>query len=270
MTLKHQGDFHGSILSSREVAGFALHEVVHAPGVKIPKHSHDRAHLGLVLRGVFIERCERKILECKPLSVSFLAPGVSHSDEFHTGAHCFLLEFTPQRYERVREHLRLNEPLSFYGGLLASLTMRLFYEARQMDTASPLAIEGLALEILAEASRQQMASSERKPPRWLERAKELLHAHFPETLTHDMIAESVGVHPTHLASAFRKHYRCTIGEYVRRLRIEFACREISTSEAPLTSIALAAGFYDQSHFSKVFRQLTGITPAQFRISVRAS
>jgi AraC family transcriptional regulator len=270
MTLKHRGDFHGTTLFSREVPGFALRETEHEPGVRIPKHSHDRAHLGFVLRGAFIERCERKTLECKPLSVSFLAPGMAHSDEFHTGAHCFVLEFAPQSYDRVREHLRLDEPIYFYGGLLAWLTRRLYCEARRMDTASPLAIEGWVLEILAEASRQQMASSGRKPPRWLERAKELLHARFSETLTHDMIAHLVGVHPVHLASAFRHHYRCTIGEYVRHLRIEFACRKISTSEASLTDIALAAGFYDQSHFSKAFRQLTGMTPAQFRRSIRAS
>jgi len=36
MTLKHKGDFHGSALSSREVAGFALREIVHEPGVNIP------------------------------------------------------------------------------------------------------------------------------------------------------------------------------------------------------------------------------------------
>jgi AraC family transcriptional regulator len=267
MTLKSKGDFHGSTLSSREVAGFALREIVHQPGVKIPKHSHDRAHVGFVLRGAFIERCEQKTLECKPLSVSFLAPGVAHSDEFHTKAHCFVLEFAPQRYERVREHLRLNESICFYGGSLASLTLRLYYEARQMDTASSLAIEGLALEILAEATRKQMASLERKPPRWLEQAKELLHAHFTETLTHDMIADLVGVHPVHLASTFRQHYRCTIGEYVRHLRIEFACRMISSSEASLADIALAAGFFDQSHFSKAFKQLTGMTPSQFRTSI---
>jgi AraC family transcriptional regulator len=82
-----------------------------------------------------------------------------------------------------------------------------------------------------------------------------------------MIADLVGVHPVHLASTFRQHYRCTIGEYVRHLRIEFACRMISSSEASLADIALAAGFFDQSHFSKAFKQLTGMTPSQFRTSI---
>jgi AraC family transcriptional regulator len=119
-------------------------------------------------------------------------------------------------------------------------------------------------------SRQRELSSERKPPRWLEQARELIHGQFTESLTHDQIATAVAVHPVHLAGVFRRHYGCTIGEYARRLRVEFACRNISTSTAPLADIALAAGFSDQSHFSKVFKQLTGMTPAQFRKNLHIS
>lgn len=71
MTPNPRGDFHGKTLMSRDVGGFMLRELVHEPGTRIPKHSHQRAHVAFVLRGVFTERCERKTLECRPLSVSF-------------------------------------------------------------------------------------------------------------------------------------------------------------------------------------------------------
>ena len=265
---KTQADFHGNILNSREVAGFKFREIVHATPVTIPQHAHERAHVAFVIDGVFAEKCERKILECKPLSVSFLAPGTTHSDDFRNRVHCFLFEIAPQRFERVRELMKLDEPIFLHGGLVAWLTMRLLGEARRTDEASSLATEGLALEILAELTRQRVSISERKPPCWLVRAKELLHAKFAETLTHDQIAELVGVHPVHLATAFRQHYRCTIGEYIRKLRIEFASLQMATSKAPLSDIAVAAGFSDQSHFSKIFKQLTGMTPGQFRANLR--
>jgi hypothetical protein len=69
MTSKSQGDFHGSAQRSREVAGLVLREIVHEAGVEIPRHAHEHAHLAFVLRGNFTETCERKVLECKPLSV---------------------------------------------------------------------------------------------------------------------------------------------------------------------------------------------------------
>ena len=125
-------------------------------------------------------------------------------------------------------------------------------------------MEGLALEMLAEASRRPVSFSERWPPRWLRRARELLHARFTESLSLDGIAEAVGIHQSHLARVFRQQYRCTMGDYVRQLRIDFACRQLSTSDAPLVEIALAAGFADQSHFSKSFKRLMGLTPGEFQ------
>jgi AraC family transcriptional regulator len=59
-------------------------------------------------------------------------------------------------------------------------------------------------------------------------------------------------------------YRSTIGEMVRHERIEFACREILKPDAKLTDVAISAGFYDQSHFAKTFKQIIGVTPAQYR------
>lgn len=57
---------------------------------------------------------------------------------------------------------------------------------------------------------------------------------------------------------------------MRRLRIESTCRELATSEAPIVEIALAAGFCDQSHFTRTFKRLTGIAPSQYREALRAA
>ena len=78
------------------------------------------------------------------------------------------------------------------------------------------------------------------------------------------LALDIGVHPVHLARVFRKNFDCTVGEFVRRLRIERACKEIAESSAPISEIALALGFYDQSHFSNTFKRFTGMTPAAYR------
>lgn len=267
VTPRSNGDSRTNTLMTREVSGLVLREMIHGPGISIPKHSHERAHVAFILRGVCAERCETKTLECKPLSVSFLAPGLTHSDDFGHGVHCFLVEIEPQRLERLGEALSLDEPMFFDGGVLAWLMMRLYNEAHQTDEASSLAVEGLSLEILAQLSRRRATVSQPKLPRWLKQARDLLHAQFSETLTHDDIANAVGVHPVHLANVFRQHFKCTIGEYIRSLRIEHACREISTSDASLVEIALASGFSDQSHFSKVFKRLVGMTPTQFRTNL---
>jgi AraC family transcriptional regulator len=150
------------------------------------------------------------------------------------------------------------------------LMMRLCRVARQTDTASDLALEGLALEPLAALSRGQSTVADVKIPRWLAQTEEILHACFPKAMTHNELAKAVGVHPVHLASMFRKYFQSTIGEHVRSLRIDYASRQLAGSVASLADIALAAGFDDQSHFSKVFKRITGTTPAQFRGNLRKS
>lgn len=102
------------------------------------------------------------------------------------------------------------------------------------------------------------------PPSWLTQARELLHGRFNDSLNLVEIANTVGVHPTHLARTFKKHYRTTMGEYVRRLRLDWATRQLSETEDSIAEIASSAGFYDQSHFSHLFKLHTGFTPAEFR------
>jgi AraC family transcriptional regulator len=103
-----------------------------------------------------------------------------------------------------------------------------------------------------------------RAPHWLTQARDLLHGRFADSLNLVEIANTVGVHPTHLARTFKKYYQTTVGEYLRRLRLDWAMRQLSETEASIADIASAAGFYDQSHFSNLFKQHTGFTPAEFR------
>ena len=104
----------------------------------------------------------------------------------------------------------LDRQVDFDRGLLPTLATRLYREFREMDDLAPLAIEGLVLEMLALGSRHSFTTAKRRPPRWLEHAREILHAHFPESLHLKQIAKSVGVHPVYLAQGFRSYHGWTV------------------------------------------------------------
>jgi AraC family transcriptional regulator len=103
---------------------------------------------------------------------------------------------------------------------------------------------------------------------WLSETRDRLHADVAARPSLAELAASVGVHPVTLARAFRRSFGCTVGEYLRRLRIERAAERLASGTQPLAEIALAAGFADQSHFSNVFRRRVGMSPSVYRREAR--
>ncbi len=68
----------------------------------------------------------------------------------------------------------------------------------------------------------------------------------------------------HLSREFHKHFQMTIGEYIRKRRIEHASELLSNSELSMAEIASICGFSDQSHFCALFKKHSGMTPGKFR------
>lgn len=261
------GRFNGNVARSRPVSGLTLTEIDFEPGLQILPHAHELPYFCLVLSGSYSEHYENRVRECEAPDFQFHPSGEIGFQTFHRqGGRCFTIEMGPLFIRRMREHLPLGESLGgFQRRSLVSLGLRLYREFRRNDTASALAIEGLTLELAAESLRlRNEYGGRRHPPSWLSEVQDLLRERFMERLTMTQISDSVGVHPVQVARLFRKFHHITVGEFVRRQRVEFACRQLLNTDLPLSQIALDAGFCDQSHFARVFRQSTGMRPTQFR------
>jgi AraC family transcriptional regulator len=264
------GRWYGDTLSKNSVAGLTLTETVYHSNLKLPQHSHEQAYFCLVLKGTYTESYGRQARTCKTATLIYHPADEPHADHFHTDSRCFNIQMNEAWVERMREHcLSLGEPKEFHGGVLPHLAIRLYDEFRKADEVSSLIVEGLALEMMGEAHRDSSTMSHRVPPPWLIEARHLLHQRFTEPLSLREQAECIGVHPVHLAREFRRFYNCTVGNYVRRLRIDFACEKLLHSDITLSEIAIASGFFDQSHFTRTFKQFTGKTPQAYRASLRA-
>jgi len=253
-------------LRAIQVEGFTLTEGVHPAGSSLPWHSHDGATLCYVLAGSFTEYSAGSAVRCTPTTLKVMPAGERHWNRFErTDTRGLLIEADPARAAAIRPYSAvLEERAAFHGGTLAVLAKRIHQEFRHTDTAAPLAVEGLLLELLAEAARQPERRRTGGRPAWLTDARDLLHEDPAQRGSLAQLAALVGVHPVTLARAFRRAYGSSVGDYVRRLRIEQAARALGDSDRPLAEIALAAGFADQSHFSNVFRRQTGMSPSAFR------
>lgn len=255
-------DYHGSTEQERAIDGLVLVETRHAAGGVVARHAHDAPTLCLPVAGGFEEVAGRARLAVASPSVRARGAGEPHADRFSPrGARCFNVVLGGAW---LRRH-GLEQPpwagVRLLAGEVAHLGRALVREFRGDGT--PLVLQGLLLTLLGEAERAAHRASGGAPP-WLSRVEAFLRASCLGPLHLAAVAAVAGVHPAHLAREFRRHRRTTVGEYVRRLRIEHACAWIDAGERTLADIAGATGFADQSHFGRVFRRLVGVTPGQYR------
>ncbi|HKP38542.1 MAG TPA: AraC family transcriptional regulator [Pyrinomonadaceae bacterium] len=256
----------GEQLVQLDISGFVLTETFHEPSLVLPRHDHERANINFTIDGSFRETLGNHPQECESGSILVKPPGEAHGNKYnHKGAHCLVIELSPSRLDDVRAFTSLfDTPAHVKDGSLSLIMRHLYDELRAQSSGFELVIEGLILEMLGQTFRQNNLRDCSASPRWLAQAQELIHQHFAEKLSLHVIADAVQIHPSHLARTFRKHHRCSIGEYVRRLRIEYAARELLKSDASLTDISLAAGFSDQSHFTHEFKRQLRTTPAEYK------
>jgi AraC family transcriptional regulator len=255
----------GKTVRRRDIAGFSLSEALYPEGLTLARHCHAQCFLTLVLEGSYLEKHRAEEFQWSEGSIHLLPAGESHENRFHVPVRMLRVEIEPEAFhggdpERARF---VAEPREISGPLSAWLANRMLREFLSPDDVAPLAIEGVVLEMLAESARSsEMYAS--GAPAWLKRVRALLEESHPEAPVLAALAHVAGVHPVHLSREFHKHYRMTIGEYIRKRRVERASELLSKSGLSLAEIASACGFSDQSHFCALFRKHCGVTPAKFR------
>lgn len=256
------GNFFGDKVSTLSAGAFTLSESRYEPATSLARHSHTRAYFCLVVQGGHRETTGSRIRQCGPSSVVLHPPGEVHANQFGSaGSRLFRVEVDHGWLAKLGEcGVRVDTPAEAHGGPNSLVAMRLFHESHVRDTLLPLMIEALTLELVVGLTRRH----EERRPDWLPRVEDYLRAHFAEPLRLDDLARAAGVHPSHLNRVFRARHGASIGEYARRLRVESASRELTTTSTPIAEIAASAGFADQSHFSRVFARITGVSPARYR------
>jgi AraC family transcriptional regulator len=226
------------------------------PGLQLPRHTHDRAMLAVAVQGSFETEVSGRTHGCGRGGV-FTRAGEPHGNRFGaSGARIILLQFD----DPLPIATRVGDPH------LNALARRVAFELRAPDAAAPLAIEGLALELLARAAR---AREDARDACCVRAAQAFLEAHLLAPLRVREIAAAAGVHPAHLARAFRAARGETLASYLRRRRVEWAAAQVVGSQRALASIALEAGFCDQGHFTRVFRRRFRTTPRAMRTAARS-
>ncbi len=256
----------GVEIKTVDAATLRITETVHPPKLRLAPHRHERPSIALVIKGSFVEQFGSNAHECNAGAIVLKPAEAIHSDTYgNNGARSLIIELFPDFFALIPQSTPVLRKTQVISDASAFITRRIYNEFSFMDVCSMLSIEALILELLAQTIRENLSQSDAsKTPQWLRRARDLMNDEFKSSPDLKRIANVAGVHPSHLARTFRKKYGCTVGEYLRQLRLKEAMKDLNQSEKSLLQISQDAGFYDQSHFVRCFKKQTGMTPAQYR------
>jgi AraC family transcriptional regulator len=260
------GEFFGGARIGRSGGGIEVsHRIAAGAPDEVLTHTHHDAHFILVTGGDYVSAAGRPP-DTGPVLI-YNPPGTTHRDHFERGRGSFFAISLAPGYAAVALDGSCvpNAPRYLTAPAQHALAMRIA-AACAVEVAT-LSLDALCIELLGsmEARRRGMPVA---PPGWLRSAVELLQDRYREALTIAEIAAAVGVHPIHLARTFRRHLRCTPGEFARFRRLERAASLLVRTAHPLAEVALSSGFADQSHFSRVFARYFGLPPGEYRVLAR--
>ncbi|HEX8172714.1 MAG TPA: AraC family transcriptional regulator [Thermoanaerobaculia bacterium] len=250
------------VLRSARIGEFVATEVEYAPGVLLESHAHETARFNLVLRGRFEERCEGHHVQCERGSATFRPAAARHTNRFLDRTRCLTIETShgvAATLPRVQSAIA--------GARVADIGEQLRRELACGDASSTWITHGLVLQLAGLLAR---GAAEPREPEWLRGVREHLTRNAAAQHSLRALARQFEVNPSYLATAFRQHFGCTVGAFLRQQRAELAAELLRGTRAPLAAVAAEAGFADQSHMTRVFRAALGCTPRQFRRRERES
>jgi AraC family transcriptional regulator len=258
----HKGAYSGNIVLSKFGPSHIASITQYSPESYNDKlHAHENAHFSFMFDGGCVEK-KKSSYEICPGNITYYEAGEKHQvTKVAKDSTRINLEFEDsflKQYNISADHMRTavyrNPDARF-------LLMKVYRELIINDSLSDLSLQMLFLELTVPRFVRPKDGS--NPP-WLVKLEEYLRSTLPKKLTLDELSEVSNLHPVTISKGFAAYFNCTLGQYKRKLMVERALPMVSSSDLSLCEIALECGFFDQSHFTRTFKNLIGSSPKTYR------
>jgi AraC family transcriptional regulator len=256
-----KGCYVGTKIREQSFGGILTTETVFPEGFGSDWHYHQNPHYSHILSGGSKET-KRGVSQWQQAGDGlYYYPGISHQNlQYRPGTRIFNIEVEagffkehgldmPAEEQMFSDRLKLNST-----GLL-----RILKEHYWQDQYSRIAVEQLCINLIATSPLPR-----KDYPEWARKITEILNEQWNRSWSLAEFSGMLDIHPVTLSKYFSKYFKCNLGDYIRRIKIDKALMLIRSNRYSLTEIAYQCGFSDQAHFIKTFTLVTGMLPKQYR------
>ena len=244
----------------RHIGDFHLLDVRFRRRSVQPPHDHLNPRLIFTLDGSLRETYASGGIDCARDTLSFHPALLPHRDDAGPDdARAIIIEICG---ESGRELLSLlHADVAPFAIPLRRLREHAVELSRALRTREDLMIESLTFDLAARAARLIRSRCDPQPvPMFFDAARAFIDTQLDRPLTLHALASRLRVTPRQLADAFRVHAQTTFRDYLRERRVARA-GVLLRGGAAIAEAAVASGYCDQSHLTRAFRRVTGLTPA---------
>jgi AraC family transcriptional regulator len=267
---------HDQFLGQREgrwqTPGFSVARLVPTvPEHEVQEHTHAEAHFVMLLGGVYLSSAQGAPAQARGPLLVYNPPGTVHRDRFGElkGGLFLTVAVQAPMLREFADAIALPDHACALDASAWSIARRLAALDGQVGATGDLVVESLCAELLGATAGHGRATVYRRAPAWLWRARECLHDDCGAQWGLADVAAAADVHPVYLTRAFRRHFGCTPGDYLRRCRLAKAAALLQARrDDPLADVAGSCGYFDQAHFSRSFKLAFGLSPARYRQAAR--
>ena len=261
------GEWYGNIERSQTIGGVLLSIVFHDRPRSIGLHEHTWSYFLMPFAGAYRETKDGVTIDYDPFSIAYHPAGFVHSDEILTPEKFFAIELQHEWQMRSGHHYDTSAwRFELQHGEAVWLAIQLLQRFLAGEIDDVFEVDTIVSEMLGIALR--MVDRDRPQRAWVNDVKRLLREGYAGRVSLEDLGARIGIHPASLSRGFRLDEGITISDYLSRVRIQQACRQMTDKNVTLAELAANCGFADQSHLTRVFKSITGSPPGVFRDLLR--
>ncbi|WP_347175366.1 AraC family transcriptional regulator [Polaribacter uvawellassae] len=258
-----KGEYFGKHYHKLQLDDFLITDTEYTHS-KVDWHSHENPYFTYLIQGKLLEANKKETYYLKPGTLLFHNWQDEHYNikpkEFTRGFH---IELNTEWFQKYDFHsFNFQGSIHLENPLIKEVMNKIFLESKNVMANSQLSIDSLLVNLFSTLKNDSF-KTKTTIPHWVNRLKEILH-YQPEVSTSlNHLSSLLNIHPVHLSREFPKYFKTTIGNYIRKQKVNKAIPLILSKKLSMTEVCYECGFYDQSHFISSFKRIYGETPLQF-------